>query len=106
MMEKFRNNPPDKITGSRVVRLLDYKFLEETNLLTGKKTKLQFPVSDVLQFFLEDGTKVSVRPSGTEPKIKFYIAVNATLASARDFEKTDGELTKRIEAIQAYLLSA
>ena len=106
MMEKFRNNPPDKITGSRVVRLLDYKFLEETDLLTGKKTKLQFPVSDVLQFFLEDGTKVSVRPSGTEPKIKFYIAVNTTLASPRNFEKTDGELTKRIEAIQAYLLSA
>jgi phosphoglucomutase len=86
--------------------LLDYKSLEETDLLAGKKTKLDFPVSDVLQFFLENGTKVSVRPSGTEPKIKFYIAVNTTLSSATDFEKTDGELSRRIQAIQAYLLSA
>jgi phosphoglucomutase len=106
MMEKFRKDPPLEITGSRVVRLLDYKSLEETDLLTGKKTKLDFPVSDVLQFFLEDGTKVSVRPSGTEPKIKFYIAVNTTLGSANDFEKTDEQLTKRIRAIQSYLLSA
>lgn len=106
MMEKFRNNPPDEINGSRVVRLLDYKSLEETHLLTGKKTRLDFPVSDVLQFYLEDGTKVSVRPSGTEPKIKFYIAVKADLPAREMFEEVNGELDRKIRAIQQYLLSA
>jgi phosphoglucomutase len=105
MMEKLRNNPPAKITGSKVVRLLDYKLLQETNLLSGNKTKLDFPVSDVLQFYLEDGTKVSVRPSGTEPKIKFYIAVNTTLRSQSDFEKANQQLDHRIKTVQDYLLS-
>lgn len=105
MMEKFRNNPPTEITGSRVARLLDYKSLEEKDLLTGKKTKLDFPVSDVLQFYLEDGTKVSVRPSGTEPKIKFYIAVRTDLPSREQFEKKNKELERRIKAITDYLLS-
>lgn len=106
MMEKFRNNPPEEITGSRVVRLLDYKTLEETDLLSGKKSKLEFPVSDVLQFYLADGTKVSVRPSGTEPKIKFYIAVKTDLPTREQFEVANRELDKRITAIEKYLLSA
>ena len=106
MMEKFRNNPPAEITGSKVVRLLDYKSLEERDLVTGKKTKLDFPVSDVLQFYLEDGTKVSVRPSGTEPKIKFYIAVNTKLASRDEFERKNQELEKRIKGVTDYLMSA
>jgi len=104
MMEKFRNNPPAEIKGSRVVRLLDYKSLEEKDLLSGAKSKLDFPVSDVLQFYLADGTKVSVRPSGTEPKIKFYIAVKTTLPSRNDFEKKNQELEKRIKEIEDYLL--
>jgi phosphoglucomutase len=106
MMEKFRNNPPAEITGSRVTRLLDYKSLQETDLLTGKKTKLDFPVSDVLQFYLADGTKVSVRPSGTEPKIKFYIAVKADLASREEYETQNVELDGRIKAVERYLLDA
>ncbi len=106
MMEKFRNNPPKQITGSRVIRLLDYKVLEEKNLMTGGKTKLYFPVSDVLQFYLEDGTKVSIRPSGTEPKIKFYISVNCKLRAKSDFEKADEELDSRMKAIQQYLVTA
>ena len=106
MMEKFRSNPPDEITGSRVTRLLDYKSLEETDLLTGKKTKLDFPVSDVLQFYLADGTKVSVRPSGTEPKIKFYIAVKTDLVSRGQFETKNSELNGRIKAVEDYLLNA
>lgn len=106
MMEKFRNNPPAEITGSKVVRLLDYKSLEERDLVTGKKTKLDFPISDVLQFYLEDGTKVSVRPSGTEPKIKFYIAVNTDLTSRDDFERKNQELDKRIKGVTDYLMSA
>jgi phosphoglucomutase len=106
MMDKFRNNPPKEISGNRVVRLLDYKTLEETDLVSGKKTKLEFPVSDVLQFYLADGTKVSVRPSGTEPKIKFYIAVKTSLQSRERFEEANRELDKRIKTIGQYLLSA
>lgn len=106
MMTKFRNNPPAEITGSRVVRLLDYKSLEDRDLLTGQKTKLNFPVSDVLQFYLADGTKVSVRPSGTEPKIKFYIAVKTDLPSREQFEEKNRELDARIKAITEYLMSA
>jgi len=105
MMQKFRNNPPGEITGSRVVRLLDYKSLEEKDLTSGKKTKLDFPASDVLQFYLENGTKVSVRPSGTEPKIKFYIAVKTELPSREQFETKNAELDGRIKAIENYLLS-
>jgi phosphoglucomutase len=105
MMEKFRNNPPAEITGRKVTRLLDYKLLEETDLLTGKKTKLEFPVSDVLQFYLEDDTKVSVRPSGTEPKIKFYIAVKTDLPSRELFEAKNRELDARIKGVEEYLVS-
>lgn len=106
MMDKFRNNPPKEISGNRVVRLLDYKTLEETDLVSGKKSKLEFPVSDVLQFYLADGTKVSVRPSGTEPKIKFYIAVKTSLPSRERFAEANRELDKRIKTIEQYLLSA
>lgn len=106
MMEKFRSNPPAEITGSRVARLLDYKTLKERNLITGKETSLDFPASDVLQFYLENGTKVSVRPSGTEPKIKFYISVNAELPNRNSFDSVTATLNKKIEAIEAYLLQA
>jgi phosphoglucomutase len=105
MMEKFRTNPPAEIIGSKVARLLDYKSLEEKNLLTGKTRTLDFPVSDVLQFYLEDGTKVSVRPSGTEPKIKFYMAVKAPLPSKDQFTAVTGQLDKKIKDLEEYLLS-
>ncbi len=105
MMEKFRNNPPAEIIGSRVERLLDYKILKEKNLITGKESVLDFPSSDVLQFYLEDGSKVSVRPSGTEPKIKFYISVNASLSSKAEFSKVTEDLDKKIKGIEQYLLS-
>jgi phosphoglucomutase len=105
MMEKFRNNPPAEIIGCKVVKLLDYKLLIEKNLLTGKESKLDFPVSDVLQFYLEDGSKVSVRPSGTEPKIKFYIAVNGPLKSRDDFAAVTTVLDGKIKGIEQYLLS-
>lgn len=106
MMEKFRNNPPSEITGSAVVKVLDYRTLEETDLRTGAKSKLEFPVSDVLQFYLEDGTKVSVRPSGTEPKIKFYIAVRADLSARERYDAVNRELEEKIKGIETYLLSA
>jgi phosphoglucomutase len=106
MMEKFRNNPPAVIHGSRVVRLLDYKTLKERDLLSGQETTLDFPKSDVLQFYLEDGSKVSVRPSGTEPKIKFYISVNTKLNSKAEFEKVNKQLDEKIKGIESYLMSA
>jgi phosphoglucomutase len=105
MMDKFRNNPPSTIIGSKVVRLLDYKSLKEKNLINGTETSLDFPKSDVLQFYLEDGTKVSVRPSGTEPKIKFYISVNTKLASRGDFNTVTETLNKKIKGVEEYLLS-
>lgn len=105
MMEKFRNNPPIEINGARVTRLLDYKIQKEKDLLSGKESVLDYPKSDVLQFYLEDGSKVSVRPSGTEPKIKFYISVNTKLGSKEEFEKTDEQLADKIKGIESYLLS-
>jgi phosphoglucomutase len=105
MMEKFRNNPPAEITGSRVERLLDYKTLKEKNLVTGKESTLDFPKSDVLQFYLQDGSKVSVRPSGTEPKIKFYISVKTKLSSKQEFEKANQQLEVKIKAIEKYLMA-
>ena len=105
MMEKFRSQPPKEIIGSRVERILDYKILEEKNVITGQKAKLDFPHSDVLQFYLEDGSKVSVRPSGTEPKIKFYISVKAMLKNKADFSTVTEGLDKKIKGIEQYLMS-
>ncbi|HYF67688.1 MAG TPA: phospho-sugar mutase [Ohtaekwangia sp.] len=105
LMEKFRSNPPAEISGSKVVHIADYKLSVDKNLISGQETTLDFPKSDVLQFFLEDGSKVSVRPSGTEPKIKYYISVNTKLPSRNDFEKVTQQLDKKINGIEAYLMS-
>ncbi len=99
MMLSYRNNPPAFINKSRVIRIDDYDTLISTDCLTGKETKLSLSRSDVVQFFLEDGSKISVRPSGTEPKIKFYFSVNTGLESAGKFEETHKLLEKRIEGI-------
>lgn len=105
MMEKFRNNPPATINNSAVTRLLDYQTLTEKDLKSGNVVKLDFPKSDVIQFYLEDGTKVSVRPSGTEPKIKFYISVNTKLASKNDFDAATKKLDEKIKGVEQYLKS-
>lgn len=99
MMKSYRDTPPKAINNSRVIRIDDYETLTSTNLISGKKTKLNLIKSDVLQFFLEDGSKISVRPSGTEPKIKFYFSVNTNLESAGKFEETVQLLDDRIENI-------
>jgi phosphoglucomutase len=101
MMTGYRNNPPQKINNSRVVKINDYEKQISSDILKGKKTGIDLIKSDVLQFFLEDGTKISVRPSGTEPKIKFYISVNTKLGSADKFEPTEMILDKRIQDIIA-----
>src|ERR1700761_7272961 len=89
MMEKFRTNPPVTLGGSKVATLKDYEKGIETDLLSNTTKKLELPKSDVLQFITEDGTIVSARPSGTEPKIKFYCSVNGKLASKEAFAETD-----------------
>lgn len=104
MMEKFRNQPPDKIGGHKVVRMLDYKTSLEKNLLTQTASTIDLPASDVLQFYTEDGSKISVRPSGTEPKIKFYISVKTDLNSKGDFKKVSENLDSKIKAIEVELV--
>jgi phosphoglucomutase len=101
MMTGYRNNPPEKINNSRVVKVNDYETQISSDNLKGTKTKIALIKSDVLQFFLADGTKISVRPSGTEPKIKFYFSVNTSLASAEKFDETEKILDKRINDIIA-----
>ncbi|MGZ5134349.1 MAG: phospho-sugar mutase [Flavitalea sp.] len=99
MMETYRSNPPQTINGSAVVQLLDYDLSKGRNLQTGEEWNIQLPKSNVLQFILADGSKISARPSGTEPKIKFYFSVNTTLKTASDFEKIHRQLNDRIEGI-------
>ena len=99
MMERFRNNPPKVLAGSNVIELLDYEKGIKTNLQTKDKAPIELPKSNVLQFILEDGSKISARPSGTEPKIKFYFSVNTPLATEKDFEKTDQQLKQKIDTI-------
>lgn len=100
MMDKFRNNPLKEIAGSKVITVKDYIPLESKDIKTGKISKMDMPTtSNVLQYFTEDRTKVSIRPSGTEPKIKFYIEVHGKLASRADFAKVNTEVDKKIEQI-------
>jgi phosphoglucomutase len=99
MMQDYRNNPPKTINGMKVVLIKDYKFQKETNLLTGTETPIDLPKSDVLQFFLESGSKITVRPSGTEPKIKFYFGVKGRLQDKSDFDKVNHEMADQLQAI-------
>ena len=100
MMVDFRANPPKTILGSPVVRINDFLSLEQTDVVSGAKTTIEQDKSNVLQWFTEDGTIVSVRPSGTEPKIKFYFGVKAPLASVEDYDKVLAELDAKIEGIK------
>ena len=100
MMKDYRENPPKEIDGERVVCLKDYKLHESTDLTTGKKETINLPASNVLQFFTEKGNKVTVRPSGTEPKIKFYFGVKGELANKESFDKTNASLDAKIEEIK------
>jgi phosphoglucomutase len=99
MMEGYRTNPPATIDGSEVVELLDYELQTGKNLVTGHTWNLQLPKSNVLQFVTADGSKISARPSGTEPKIKFYFSVHTTLASKEAFDTTYSSLENKIQRI-------
>jgi phosphoglucomutase len=101
MMVGYRTDPPVSINNSRVIKVKDYLSLREKNLVTGKVLQIDLPKSNVLQFILEDGSIISVRPSGTEPKIKFYFGVREKMVSTDDYERTDQLLNAKIEEIIA-----
>ncbi len=99
MMKGYRENPPRSINGSPVVQLLDYDEKIGKNLSTNESWPINLPKSNVLQFVLEDGSKISARPSGTEPKIKFYFSVKTKLDKAEDYDKVNAELDGKINKI-------
>lgn len=99
IMEGYRKDPPQTIDGIAVNELLDYELQVGKHLSTGKEWKIDLPKSNVLQFVLSDGTKISARPSGTEPKIKFYFTVNAKLENAAAFHVVQKELDEKIGRI-------
>ena len=104
MMKDFRKNPPKEIAGSKVVLIKDYDNLQQTDLINGVTTNLVMPTtSNVIQYFTEDGTKISVRPSGTEPKIKFYIEVRGEMKSRAEFYAAEEAAIKKIDAVRASL---
>jgi phosphoglucomutase len=103
MMERFRNNPPKSLGSSKVVKLKDYTLRKETDLASGRLNEMDFPKSDVLQFITEDGCIISARPSGTEPKIKFYCSVNHPLAKREDFDIVNEILEKKVDQIMSDL---
>ncbi len=103
MMVDFRANPPKELAGSQVVTIRDFKSLEELNVLTGEKTAIEQDSSNVLQWVTADGTIVSVRPSGTEPKIKFYFGVKEPLASVEEYDAVEAHLDAKIERIKGEL---
>ncbi len=103
MMTGFRNNPPSQFAGSKVTELIDYQNSISKDLNTGGKRTIDFPNSNVLQFITEDGYKISARPSGTEPKIKFYLSANTKLDKAEDYNSKNNELDNLLNKIESDL---
>ncbi|WP_250434454.1 phospho-sugar mutase [Hanstruepera flava] len=99
MMIDARNKPLTQVNGSKVVRIEDYQLSQAKNMLTGDTQDIHIPKSNVLIYYTEDGSKIALRPSGTEPKIKFYISVSQELNSKAEFESTNKTLESRIDAI-------
>ena len=101
IMKEVRANPPKQIAGSDVVIVKDYADLNMKNLKTGEVTKMDMPTtSNVLQYFTEDGTKISIRPSGTEPKIKFYVEVKGSMKTNADYADANNKADAKIEAVK------
>ncbi|MDO5760135.1 MAG: phospho-sugar mutase [Bacteroidota bacterium] len=103
MMQDFRNHPPKTIIGKNVVKIDDILLQTSKNLLTGEQTNLTIPKSNVLQYYLEDGSKISIRPSGTEPKIKFYFGVKMEFKPGDDFKTLCNTALTKIEQIKKEL---
>ena len=105
MMSRLRNQPPQTLGGVALAELHDVKAGTCKNMITGESTTLPYPSSDVLQFILTDGSKISARPSGTEPKIKFYFSLRKEISSSEEISSVQNELMKKIEIIKAELLN-
>lgn len=99
MMQQFRESPPQSLNGAEVILLQDYQSGQSKNLKTGETTAIDLPKSNVLQFTLSDGSKISARPSGTEPKIKFYFSVHQPLKNKEDYDRVNRALEEKIDAI-------
>ena len=101
MMKNYRSNPPMSLAGSKVMYIRDFQLLQELNVLTGAKFPIPFSTtSNVLQYITEDGTKVSVRPSGTEPKIKFYVEVQSQMKDASEYKSCINTATGKVDQIK------
>lgn len=104
IMRDFSTNPPKEIAGSKVTIIKDYETLKMTNTVSGEVTNLEMPcTANVLQYFTEDGTKISVRPSGTEPKIKFYVEVRGNMSSRAEYDAADAAANAKIDAVRVSL---
>lgn len=99
MMAGYRSNPPKEINGIKIVKIKDYLIQKEQNTLTGEVRPIELPKSDVLQFFLEGGSKITMRPSGTEPKIKFYFGVKGLLPDKSKFDEVNKEMRQKLEGM-------
>lgn len=106
MMERFRTDTPSEIAGSKVIEMRDYKTGEIKNFVSGETTSTGLPSSNVIQFYLEDGCKVTARPSGTEPKIKFYFSLNTEIEGKSDFEAAKKKMDDRIEELKVAFVEA
>ncbi len=100
LMSNYRSNPPESFDGSKVVRLDDYQTSISKDLITGNETPIDIHPSNVLIFYTEDGSKIAARPSGTEPKIKYYFSVKTKLEDISDFEIKEEELKQKIERLK------
>lgn len=100
MMVDFRNDPPKTFDNSKVIRLDDYQTSVSKDLISGNETPIEIPKSNVLIFYTEDGSKIAARPSGTEPKIKFYFSVKSNLDEIKDYENVKNELLAKIERLK------
>ena len=103
MMQNFRQQPPQQLGGSKVTEIIDYQQQVHRHLSDGTEKPVEMPKSNVLQFITEDGTKISARPSGTEPKIKFYVSVTAPLPSATAFSQVSAQLEEKTRAVMTEL---
>ena len=99
MMVDARENPLKIVNGSKVVKIEDYNLSISKNMITGVKTKIDIPKSNVIIYYTEDGSQVALRPSGTEPKIKFYVSVNTELKTVDDYIDVESKLDAKADAI-------
>jgi phosphoglucomutase len=103
MLKDFKDNPVASVAGSKVKWIEDYNTAIATNVLTGEEKVINLPKSNVLIYETEDGTRVAARPSGTEPKVKFYLSTNASLADAKKFNEVNAALDTKIQTILSEL---